>query len=310
MVLNLIGALAVLVYSATGALLGIRLSHATTTRSTKLGLITLGLIAVLLHGFVLYHWILTPRGLNLGFFNATSLIAWFIASLLLLTSLTKPVINLGIVLLPLAALTLILGVVFPSTHLLFMQKGFDGLDAHVLISVLAASLLSIGAVQAGLLAIQDVHLHEKHPGGFIRALPPLQTGETLLFQIIGLGFVLLTLALITGAIFLDNIFAQHLVHKTVLSIVAWAVFGILLWGRWRFGWRGRTAIRWTLAGFLALMLAYFGSKLVLEIILNDEAAHDKPQISAQGPAPQVHSSAFPRLITVRAANLVRQRPFG
>ena len=78
---------------------------------------------------------------------------------------------------------------------------------------------------------------------------------------------MLTLALISGAVFLENIFAQHLVHKTALSLVAWVVFGILLWGRWRFGWRGRTAIRWTLTGFFALMLAYFGSKLVLEVIL-------------------------------------------
>ncbi len=265
--INLISALAALLYLITGILLGVRLSRVTTTQSSKLGLITLGLIAVLLHGIVLYHWIVTPAGLNLGFFNATSLITWIIALLLLLSSFGQPVINLGIVLLPLAALTVVLEIIFPSNHLLFVQKGFDGLDAHILISVLAAGLLSIAAVQAGLLGIQDMHLHEKHPGGFIRALPPLQTGETLLFQIIGLGFLLLTLALITGAVFLENIFAQHLVHKTVLSIVAWVVFGILLWGRWRFGWRGRTAIRWTMTGFLALMLAYFGSKLVLEIIL-------------------------------------------
>jgi ABC-type uncharacterized transport system permease subunit len=267
MAINLVSALAVILYIVTGILLGIRLSRVTTTQSTKLVLIMLGLIAVLLHGVALYDWIITPGGLNLGFFNATSLITWFIALLVLVSSFTKPVINLGIVLLPLAALTIILELIFPSNHLLFMQKGFDGLDAHILISVLAASLITIAAVQAGLLAIQDAHLHEKHPGGFIRALPPLQTGETLLFQIIGLGFVLLTAALITGAVFLENIFAQHLVHKTVLSIIAWVVFGVLLWGRWRFGWRGRTAIRWTLTGFFALMLAYFGSKLVLEIIL-------------------------------------------
>ncbi|MEO5574171.1 MAG: cytochrome c biogenesis protein CcsA [Gammaproteobacteria bacterium] len=267
MTINLISALAIILYTVTGILLGVRLSRVTTTQSTKLMLIALGLSAVLLHGIALYSWIITPRGLNLGFFNATSLITWFIALLLLLTSLTKPVINLGIVLLPLAALTIVLEIMFPSNHLLFMQAGFDGLDAHILISIMAASLITIAAVQAGLLAIQDAHLHEKHPGGFIRALPPLQTGETLLFQIIAMGFVLLTAALISGAIFLENIFAQHLVHKTVLSIIAWLVFGILLWGRWRFGWRGRTAIRWTLAGFFALMLAYFGSKLVLEIIL-------------------------------------------
>ena len=92
--------------------------------------------------------------------------------------------------------------------------------------------------------------------------------ESLLFQMIATGFALLTLALVTGFLFLEDIFAQHLVHKTTLSIIAWFVFGILLWGRWRFGWRGQTALRWTIGGFIFLMLAYFGSKFVLELVLN------------------------------------------
>ena len=92
--------------------------------------------------------------------------------------------------------------------------------------------------------------------------------ENLLFQMIQVGFVLLTLALLSGFIFLDNIFAQHLVHKTVLSMIAWLLFAILLWGRWHFGWRGKKAIHFTLGGFIFLMLSYFGSKIVLEIILH------------------------------------------
>ena len=111
------------------------------------------------------------------------------------------------------------------------------------------------------------HLRNKRPGGFIRALPPLQTMETLLFQMIGLGLALLTASLLTGTLYIEDMFAQHLVHKTILSMVAWVVFATLLWGRWRFGWRGRTAIRWTLSGFVVLLLAYIGSKLVIEIIL-------------------------------------------
>ena len=98
-------------------------------------------------------------------------------------------------------------------------------------------------------------------------LPPLQVQESLLFQLIGIGFFMLSLSLVSGVIFIDDIFAQHLVHKTALSLVAWVVFGVLLWGRWRHGWRGRTAIRWSLAGAVVLALAYFGSKLVLELVL-------------------------------------------
>jgi len=91
--------------------------------------------------------------------------------------------------------------------------------------------------------------------------------EQLLFQFLLCGEVLLTLALLSGFVFLDNMFAQHLAHKTLLSCLAWIVFGILLWGRHFRGWRGSNAIRWTLAGFLLLMLAYFGSKLVRAFLL-------------------------------------------
>ncbi len=133
--------------------------------------------------------------------------------------------------------------------------------------MLAYSLLSIAAIQSIVLALQDRRLRHKHPGGLTGALPPLQVMESLLFQMIGLGFIFLSLSLLSGIVYLEDIFAQHLVHKTVLSIVAWAVFGVLLWGRWHSGWRGRTAIRWTLGGFVLLLLAYFGSKLVLELIL-------------------------------------------
>ena len=192
--------------------------------------------------------------------------SWTIVLLLLLSSLTKPVENLGILLLPLAAVTLYLESQYPSTGFLRQQAGWS-LKIHVLVSMLAYSLLTLASVQAVLVAIQDHHLRHRHPGGFIRTLPPLQTMESLLFEMIGVGFALLTLALISGFLFLEDMFAQHLVHKTVLSILGWIVFGTLLWGRYRFGWRGRTAIIWTLSGFVILMLAYFGSKAVLELIL-------------------------------------------
>jgi ABC-type uncharacterized transport system permease subunit len=91
--------------------------------------------------------------------------------------------------------------------------------------------------------------------------------EDLLFKLITAGFVLLTVSLGSGMVFIDDIFAQHLVHKTLLSILAWLVFAILLWGRWRYGWRGSVAVRLTLVGIVLLLLSYFGSKFVLENIL-------------------------------------------
>jgi ABC-type uncharacterized transport system permease subunit len=225
------------------------------------------LLAAIAHGALLLDQVVGPQGINLGFFNAASLVSWTIAMLILGSALTKPVENLGILLFPLAAATIVLDGLYPSTHL-FSADAPWGLRAHVLISLLAYSLLTLASVQAILLAVQDHHLRHRHPGGFIKALPPLQTMETLLFEMIGVGFVLLTLALFSGFMFLEDLFAQRLAHKTVLSIAAWLVFGTLLLGRVRFGWRGQKALIWTLVGFVVLMLAYFGSKFVIELLLN------------------------------------------
>lgn len=257
---------AILLYLITGALLARRLMQPDPS-SGKGALLTLGFGAVILHGSLLYNTILGPAGMNLGFFNALSLVSWLIALLLLVTAITKPVENLGIALLPLAALNIILELSWPTQRIIQADSAWQ-LQAHILISIVAYSILTIAMVQAVLLAIQDHHLRNRQPGGFIRALPPLRIMESLLFQMIGLGFVLLTIGLIIGLLFLDDIFARHLVHKTVLSIIAWALFATLLWGRISLGWRGRTAIRWTLGGFVTLMLAYFGSKLMLELVLD------------------------------------------
>lgn len=264
---QLIGILAILLYLCASLLLAFRLVRPERAgRAGRAGALILGFSAVCLHGAALYPVLVTARGLNLGFFNAASLVGCLTALLLLASSLRQPLENLGIALLPMAALTIALMFAYPSQHLLG-EVGHWQLDLHILLSILAYSLLVIAALQAVLFAVQDHQLRNRHPGGLIRALPPLATMESLLIQLIATGFILLSLALLTGLFFLEDIFAQHLVHKTVLSLIAWAVFAILLWGHWRFGWRGRTAIRWTLGGFLFLMLAYFGSKLVLELLL-------------------------------------------
>jgi ABC-type uncharacterized transport system permease subunit len=263
----LIGIMAGILYLITGSGLGLRLFRGTLTgwRSRPV-LLTLALVAIILHGVALHQHVLTSQGLDLRFWNALSLVSWLIAMLWWLASLAQPLENLGIAILPMAGLFLLLQVLLLGQHSQ-LKRALPGLDAHILLSILAYSVLSIAAVQAVLLAVQEKHLREKHPGGFIRTLPPLQTMEMLLFRMIGAGFILLSLALVSGALFVEDLFAQHLVHKTVLSIIAWVVFATLLWGRQRFGWRGRTAIRWTLSGFVSLMLAYFGTKWVVEVVL-------------------------------------------
>jgi ABC-type uncharacterized transport system permease subunit len=140
------------------------------------------------------------------------------------------------------------------------------IQLHIVLSLFSAGFLTLAAAQAVTLAVQDRLLHA--PGPLVDSLPALTTMEHLLFVMIGLGFSMLSLSLLSGLLFVDDLMAQHLAHKTVLSVAAWAVFGALLWGRWRRGWRGRTAIRWSLVGYAVLVLAYFGSKLVLEQILS------------------------------------------
>lgn len=261
-----IGILAIFLYLVAAVSLGSRLRRQITTSASKWKSLSPAMAALLLHAWAMGGQILTVSGLNLGVFNAVSLVTWVISVLLLLSAIKRPTENLGIIVFPGTALAVALGLSFSTEQI--TEPLNSSIEIHILISIAAYSLLSIAAVQALLLTIQDYHLRHKHPGGFIRALPPLQTMERLLFQMIGVGFVLQSLSLLTGFIFLDNMFAQHLVHKTVLSIVAWAVFATLLWGRWRFGWRGKKAIRWTLSGFVFLALAYFGSKTVLELILS------------------------------------------
>ncbi|MFL6611097.1 MAG: inner membrane protein YpjD, partial [Pseudomonas sp.] len=178
-----------------------------------------------------------------------------------------PVENLLVLLFPLGLATVLLAQFAPSGTVQIIDEE-PGILAHILLSILAYGLFTIAVFQALLLLVQDHQLKNKHPSGLIRNFPPLQTMESLLFGFLWAGWTLLSLSLISGWLFVENLFAQHLVHKTLLACLAWVVFSVLLWGRNRLGWRGHKAIRWTLAGFCLLMLAYFGSKLVREYILH------------------------------------------
>ncbi len=223
------------------------------------------LLATSLQALSLNFLIYLPEGLNLGFFVALSLITWLVSILILLSTYFTRIESLGIVVFPVSGLASILAVHGGSTHLIEISS--SAIQGHILISVVAYSLITLGALQATLLAYQDHAIRSHHPGGLVRFLPPLYDMETLLFVFLSFGFGCLSISLLSGFIFLDDIFAQQLVHKTVLSIVAWFILATLMFGRFQFGWRGKTAIRWTISAFLFLMLAFFGSKLVLEFIL-------------------------------------------
>ncbi len=225
--------------------------------------------AVISHLFYTGIIFFQNNGFSFSFFSTSSLIAMIVALLLLIAAINKPIEKLGVALFPITALMLGLAVNFADKTPTLAQHNW-AMSTHILTSIIAFSLLNIAALQAILLAIQEQQLKSHPPKRFILSLPPLQTMETLLFQMLATGLIFLTISLVSGFLFIENLFAQHLAHKTVLSILAWIIFSGLLMGRSRYGWRGKTAIQWTLIGFILLLLAYFGSKLVLELILHKQ----------------------------------------
>ncbi|MCK4864045.1 MAG: cytochrome c biogenesis protein CcsA [Gammaproteobacteria bacterium] len=256
--------LSILLYAiATGLLLKQWL--VVKSGSNKLPLY-IAVAAVIFHAFTLLTVIFTSQGVDIGFFSALTFTAWLMATLLVIASFSLPIGCLGLLVYPFALVTLLFRAFSEQQHVL-TDALVPGLQTHILFSLLAYSVLSIAVAQAILLYIQDKYLHNKHPSGFLQSLPSLETMQILLFRIIALGVIVLTISLLSGFIYLDDMFAQHLVHKTILSLIAWAVFVVLLIGHYKFGWRGKIAIKWSLSGFTLLMLAYFGSKFVIELVL-------------------------------------------
>lgn len=258
----------ILFYALTFVLI-LRHTHriADSDQSDKRGvMLLLWFIASALHGLHLYPQTFVKFGLNFTFYNAVSIMLFIISALVLILSITKKREFLGLFILPITVSSIALTIFRPETAA--STPNLHGLQIHIVTSLFAFSVLTISALQSILLFSQDRHLRKHNVGSITRVLPPLYDTEKFLFQTISVGFVLLSVALGSGFLFLENMFEQHLVHKTILSIIAWIVFALLLAGRWQFGWRGQKAMHWTLGGFGFLILAYLGSKFVQELILN------------------------------------------
>lgn len=204
-------------------------------------------------------------GADMHFFAALSLVGLGMGLLTTLFGASGRMRALGVIVFPLAALSLVGYAAYGHVQ----SEPLDWrLQLHAWCALLAYATLAIAALLAILLWLQERALRRREIRGWLRALPPLTELESLLFRTIAVGFVLLSATLLTGVLFVSDFLAQHLVHKTVLSLLSWLAFGALLLGRWRRGWRGRTAVRWTLAAMALLVLAFFGSKFVLELVLH------------------------------------------
>lgn len=223
--------------------------------------------ALVLHGWLLFNN-LFGSGFNLGLYHALSAIFWLTVLIYWVSDLKHTLYSLQAFVLPPAAIFALLPAFTSQNHYLPIA-GAPLFMLHIGIAILAYSLFTFAALHALLMSIAQRSLHNKPTYIKLPSFPPLMVMETLLFRIITLGFILLTVTLISGMLFSEQIFAKpiQLNHKTIFSIASWLIYAALLFGHYYYGWRGTKAIRWTLSGFMLLLLAYIGSKFVLEVIL-------------------------------------------
>lgn len=256
-----------------------------------------GLRVAIVAAWLVHAWLLRDAALvdgnwRFGFALALSATMWLAVALFWAESFVVPLVGVWLVILPLSGLCALLPLAFPGSVVLGRLSGADGvgyspwLPAHLAVALAAYGLLTIAAVHAIFMAALDRWLHRTHGNGWARdddatgggriektllaPLPPLLTMERILFRLIGAGFALLTLTVVTGVVFSEALFGKPIRfdHKTVFTLIAWATFGALLVGRAARGWRGRLALSWTLGGFAMLFFAYAGSRFVLEVVLH------------------------------------------
>lgn len=224
--------------------------------------------ALILQGIGLYDGLFGAGGMRFSFSYALSLMLWLAVFIYWLESFHSRMDGLQPMVLPLAAACALLPALFPQVHRVAHADAW-GFQLHFIAAMLAYSLFTLSALHAVFMSFAERKLHQRALTKSLASLPPILTMEAVLFRMIIIAFALLTLALGSGALFSEAIFGKAMIldHKTLFAFVSWGIFAALLVGRHAYGWRGRIALRWTLAGFMVLLLAYIGSRFVVEVIL-------------------------------------------
>jgi ABC-type uncharacterized transport system permease subunit len=225
-----------------------------------------GLAGVVFHFLTITLNTIEHQGLSSSLFDALSITGFIVMSMGLIAQTRY---TLRAMLLPAFVIAIMCLVLANSySHHTPILATSPGMLTHILSSIIAYSLLSLATLLALTFQLMERGLKDHREISWLRQLPPLQTMESLLFQLITIGWLILTAAIVSGGIFIDDLFAQHLAHKTLFTMISWLLYGLLIIGRRNYGWRGTTALKLAIAAFIALVLAYFGSKFVLEILLN------------------------------------------
>jgi ABC-type uncharacterized transport system permease subunit len=226
-------------------------------------------IAVTGHLLIVARALLLVDEPDLSLVNALSMVGGLAALFAWVGSLSHALPGATVVTFPVAAIALVLSATFSNPHPFPLGEA-PLARAHVAIALVAYALLIVAALQASVLLGLEKRLHRGLPEPRAASMPPLLMLERFLFRIVSAGFVLLTFTLASGILFSEELFGKPLTftHKTVFSVLSWLAYAALLLGRYRFGWRGRTALNWILISSVLLVLAYIGSKFVLEVILH------------------------------------------
>ena len=237
------------------------------------------LFLIIIHGVAIHMTMLHENHITINWSLGLSFTIWIGLMIYWLESNFIKAYGFLLALLPIASLVSFLAAIFPpdsDTGVMVIKN--NTFLIHLIISLISYSIIAVGALQALIMTGLDRHLHRpqdfsKTPSIWGRALdaqPPLMVQERILFRLIGIGFVLMTLAIITGSVVSMNATGAILPrdHKTFFTLISWLIFGVLLFGRIMWGWRGRVSLRWTLVGFGLLMLAYTGTRFIFEVLLH------------------------------------------
>ncbi|MEO8384756.1 MAG: cytochrome c biogenesis protein CcsA [Betaproteobacteria bacterium] len=243
--------------------------NAGATRAGRFAMMRVALILGLIcHGAALAYALFSGEGLNIGFSHAVSLIVWLVMLAYTLIGFDNQLLRIvALYLAPIATVAAILPMVLPAHRVVnYADWAFK---MHFVVAILAYALYTVATLHALLMLSLENRLHEGNLPPLLQGLPPLLRLEALLFQLLGVAFLLLTATLVTGVFFSETLFGKpfQVTYKTVFAAFSWLIFGGLLFGNRRFGWRGKLAVRWTLIGFVLLLLSYVGSKFVSEIVL-------------------------------------------
>ncbi len=236
----------------------IRFNQAELYHSLLIKIVT---VAAIFHLASLAPQIFTLSGVNFNLALSVSFISWGAVVALLITNLNKNTGILGIFIYPIAALSPLLPIGYPSEDYLTYEIG-----THILLSISAYSVLGLAAAQAILYSQQEKRFQKRQLSILFKALPPLQVMEKTLVQLTLIGFFLLSLALISGGFYIEDIFAQHLIHKTFFSIIAWFIYATFLFGHFQRGWRGQKAAHFILWAYILLLISYMGTESILLLL--------------------------------------------